>query len=134
MNLVDSSGWIEYLTRKPRAAAFRPHLTEPGLLVPTVVVYEVYKFLRREVSEEWAKRAVTRMRQAQVVPLDDSLAMEAAEASLQHRLPFADAVVFATARRFGAVLVTGDQHFEGLPGVEYISGESDPGATPPTFA
>lgn len=125
MNLVDSSGWIEYLTAGPQATSFQPYLIEPDLLVPTVVMYEVYKFLRREVSEEWARRAVTRMQEAQIVPLDDSLAMEAADASLEHRLPFADAVVFATARRFSAVLVTGDKHFAGLPGVEYLAGEGE---------
>lgn len=109
----------------PRADAIEAYMGGADILVPTVVVYEVYKFLRREVSEEWARRAAARMKEAQIVPLDDSLAMEAADASLAHRLPFADAVVFATARRFGAVLVTGDQHFAGLPGVEYIGGDSE---------
>ncbi len=130
MNVVDSSGWIEYLRRGPLAPAFRPWVTAPGLLVPTVVVHEVYKFLRREVSEEWAKRAVTRMRKAQIVPLEDSLAMEAADASLQHRLPFADAVVYATARRYGAVLVTSDRHFRGVPGVEYLGEEGEEAGAP----
>jgi predicted nucleic acid-binding protein len=105
---------------EPRAPLIEAYLAGGDLLVPTVVIYEVYKFLRREVSEEWAQRAVARMRKAQIIPLDDSLAMEAAEASLEHRLPFADAVVFATARRFEAVLVTADRHFRGLPGVEYL--------------
>lgn len=123
MTLLDSSVWIEYFADEPRADVVEAYLTDANLFVPTVVVYEVYKFLRREVSEEWAKRAVTRMSKAQIVPLDESLAMEAADASLQHDLPFADAVVYATARRYGAVLVTSDRHFRGLPGVEYFGEE-----------
>lgn len=125
MTLLDSSVWIEYFVDEPRAELVEAYLTDANLFVPTVVVYEVYKFLRREVSEEWAKRAVARMRKAQIIPLDESLAMEAADASLQHRLPFADAVVYATARRLGARIVTSDCHFRGLPGVEYLGEEGE---------
>jgi predicted nucleic acid-binding protein len=61
------------------------------------------------------------LRSYHVVPLDAQLALDAAEYSLVHRLPMADAIAYATAQALGAVLVTGDVHFQGLPGVEYIA-------------
>lgn len=116
MILVDSSGWIEYLADRPLADRFAPYLEgrEP-LLVSAVAVHEVYRVIRRDLSEERALEAVTALRRATVAPVDESLALEAADVSLAHGLAMADAIVYATARRHGATLVTGDTDFEGLP-------------------
>ena len=121
MILVDSSGWIEHLTSGSLADAYAEYLAAPDLLVPTVVVCEVYKFVRREVSEQVALRAAARLKSAQVVALDDTLALEAADLSLQHGLPMADAIVYATALARDATLVTSDEHFADLPGVTYLA-------------
>jgi predicted nucleic acid-binding protein len=75
----------------------------------------VYKVVRRDLSEERAIEAVAAMHRAEVIPLDESLAIEAADLSLAHRLAMADSVVYATALRHGATLITGDADFEGLP-------------------
>jgi toxin FitB len=80
-----------------------------------VEVYEVYKVIRRDLSEERAVEAVSVLRRATIAPVDESLALEAADLSLAHGLAMADSLVYATARRFGATLVTGDADFEGLP-------------------
>jgi toxin FitB len=78
-------------------------------------VYEVYKVIRRDISEERALTAVAAMRRAAIAPVDDSLALEAADISLAHGLAMADALVYATARRHDATLVTADADFEDLP-------------------
>jgi predicted nucleic acid-binding protein len=113
---VDSSGWIEYLADRPLAERFAPYLEgrEP-LIASAIEVYEVYKVVRRDLSEEVAVEAVSAMRRARIVPIDESLALEAADLSLTHRLAMADALVYATARRHGAKLVTGDADFDGFP-------------------
>ena len=80
-----------------------------------IEVYEVYKVIRRDFSEERAVEAVSVLRRATIAPVDEPLALEAAELSLAHRLAMADSLVYATARRHGATLVTGDADFEGLP-------------------
>ena len=80
-----------------------------------VEVYEVYKVIRRDLSEERAVEAVSALRRATIVPVDEPLALEAADLSLAHGLAMADSLVYATARRFGAMLVTADTDFEGLP-------------------
>lgn len=78
-------------------------------------MYEVYKVIRRALSEERALEAVSALRRATIAPVDESLALEAADVSLEHGLAMADSLVYATARRHGAKLVTADEDFEGLP-------------------
>lgn len=121
MILLDSSGWIEYLADRPLADAFAPYIEgrEP-LLVSAIEVYEIYKVIRRDLSEEQAIEAVAALRDAEIAPVDDALALDAADLSLRHGLAMADSLIYATALRYGARLVTGDADFEGLPDVEVI--------------
>lgn len=79
-------------------------------------MFEVYKIIRRDMSEERALEAVSALRRATIAPVDEPLALEAADLSLAHGLAMADSLVYATAQRYGATLVTGDADFEGLPG------------------
>ena len=121
MILVDSSGWIEYLAARPKAARFAPYIegSEP-LLSSVIQVYEIYKVVRRDLSEERAIEAVSALRMTTIEPLVESLALEAADAALEHGLAMADAIIFATASRHDAQIVTGDVDFDGLPRVILI--------------
>lgn len=121
MVLVDTCGWIEWLTEGPLAESFRPHLAATdALLVPTLVQYELAKWVTRERDETLAMEVIGLTQQAQVAPLDTTLALSAAAVALEHRLALADAVVYACARAHGATVVTTDAHFEQLPGVQYL--------------
>lgn len=121
MILVDSSGWIEHLAGRPKADEFALYIQgDQPLLTSTIQVYEIYKVVRRDVSEERAIESVGALRATTIVSLDESLALEAADASLEHGLAMADAIVLVTARRHAAEIVTGDADFEGLPGVTLI--------------
>ena len=80
-----------------------------------IEIYEVYKVIRRDLSEDRALEAVSVLRRATIVPVDESLALEAADVALSRGLAMADAIVYATARRHGATLLTGDADFDGLP-------------------
>ena len=121
MILVDSSGWIEYLAERPKAGLFAPYIegTEP-LLSSAIQIYEIYKVIRRDISEERAIESVSALRGTTIEPLAESLALEAADLSLEHGLAMADAIILATAARHRAELVTADGDFEGLPGVTFI--------------
>lgn len=123
MILVDSCGWIEVLTDGPLADAYQERLEAEQVLVPTVVTYEVCKFMLRERSVGHALAAVARLRACHLVSLNDHLALEAADLSLRHGLAMADAIVYATALAHEAPLVTGDADLKDLPGVEYIAPE-----------
>lgn len=127
MTVVDSCGWIEVLIDGSLADRFEAYLDRTEeVLTPTVVIYEVHKILMRETSAPIANQAVAAMGETEVVVLDDRLALEAADLSLQYGLPMADAIVYATAQAYEALLVTSDAHFTDLPGVEYLE-EDDNG-------
>lgn len=117
MVLVDTCGWIEWMTDSAMADAYAPHLDGENLLVPTLVQHELYKWLCRETDTNTALAAIAATRQATVVPLDTSLALLAADIAREHKLAMADAIIYATARQFQATLVTSDAHFESLPQV-----------------
>jgi len=89
-------------------------------VTPTIAVYEVYKVLKRDVSEEDALQAVAQMLRTNVVPLGPTLALEAADTSLEHSLAMADAIIYATARAHAAELVTTDADLADLPGVTFL--------------
>ena len=121
MIVVDSSGWIEFFTGGPNARRYGRYLEKPSdLVTPTIVLYEVYKLIKRERTEEEALLAAAQIQKTRVVPLSESLALTAADLSLERRLAMADAIVYATAQAEGAELVTGDRDLKGLPGVTYV--------------
>jgi predicted nucleic acid-binding protein len=116
--LVDTCGWIEWLTDGPLAERYRPYFADAAtLLVPTCLQFELYKWAKRERGEAVALEVVALTEQAHVVPLTTAIALHAADLALQHRLSFADALIFATTSQHQATLVTSDEHFAGLPGV-----------------
>lgn len=121
MIVIDSSGWLEFLTDGPVADEYAKYLRKTAEVVtPTIVIYEVYKRAKRVLGEEEAIDAVAAMQKTQVVPLTDELALIAADLSLLHKLPMADAIVLATAQAHDADVVTSDGDFKDLPRVNYI--------------
>ena len=121
MILIDSSGWLEFFMGGPLAGTYAHHLKNPDEIVtPTIVLYEVYKVIKRQRSEEEALAAAAQMGKTRLVALDDSIALTAADASLIHQLAMADAIVYATALAEKAKLITSDSDLSGLPGVSYL--------------
>ena len=121
MNVVDSSGWIEYFTRGANAPFFIPPLRDSrNLLVPSICIYEVFKRLLTELDEDAALLAVGWMSQGQEVALERNIALEAARLSRELKLAMADSVILATARAHRATLWTQDAHFKGMDGVNYV--------------
>ena len=120
MNLLDSSGWLEFFGNGPRAGDFLPALADLELLlVPTIVLYEVSKRVTLLRGEGQVAEVVATMRRGQVVDLDTQLALAAAALSVAERLPMVDAIILATARRHDATVWTMDADFEGKAGVRY---------------
>ena len=122
MNVVDSSGWIEYFTAGPNSGFFAGAIEKVDeLIVPALAIYEVFKWVSRERGETQALKAIAHMQLGEVVDLDSKLAIYAARLSLQSKLPMADSIVYATARVREATLWTQDEDFEGLADVKYIA-------------
>jgi len=120
MNVVDSSGWLEYFADGPNAEFFASAIERTAeLFVPTLSLYEVFKRVFQQRGEGDALQSVAVMLQGAVIDLDIDLALDAARLAIDLKLPMADSVMLATARRYSAVLWTEDADFAGLPGVQY---------------
>jgi len=120
MNVVDSSAWLSYFAGDKNAGLFaRPIEAIDELLVPSITVTEVFKCIMRQRSEDVALEAIAHMEQGKVVPLDSTLAIDAAVYGLNNKLPLADSIIYATARKFAAVIWTQDADFKALSGVKY---------------
>ena len=121
MNIVDSSGWLAYFADEPNAQHFLIPLNDTAaLVVPTVTIYEVFKVVLRESSENEALHAVVAMQKGTVVDLTPPLAIAASKLSLEHNLPMADSIILATAKEFDATLWTQDSDFKHIDGVKYF--------------
>lgn len=124
MNIVDSSGWLEYFADGPNADLFAPAIEKPDeLLVPSLSLYEVFKRVLQQRDEGDALRSVAFMQQGSVVDLDSRTALSAAKVSVDLGLPMADSVMLATARQHDATFWTQDADFKGIEGVRYIEKE-----------
>lgn len=122
MFLVDTCGWIEWMTDSPLAKNYSRYLTSPDtLIVPSLVQHELYKWLCREMDQVAALSAIAATQTATVVPLDTSLALTAADIAREFKLATADSIIYATARQYNATLVTSDAHFSGLAQVKYFA-------------
>jgi predicted nucleic acid-binding protein len=120
LKVIDSSGWLEYFIDGPLAEQYALHLDDPSqIITPTIVVYEVYKRVKHERSEQDALLAVSQLRKTWIVPLTTNLALEAADVNSELRLAKADSVVYATAVHYSATLFTSDEDFSSLRGVVY---------------
>lgn len=122
MNLVDSSGWLEYFAWGANAGFFAAAVEDvEHLVVPSLSLFEVFKRVIQQRSEGDALKAVAHMQQGRVVDLDSTLALSAARLSVDLKLPLADSVILSTARAHHAVLWTQDADFASLPGVKYVA-------------
>ena len=120
MNLVDSSGWLEYFADGRNARFFAPALEDTeNLIVSTINIYEVFKRVLQQRGEDSALQAVALMHQAGVMDVTSPIAMDAVKLSTELKLPMADSLILATARSFDAILWTQDTHFNGLPDVKF---------------
>ena len=122
MNIVDSSGWLEYFSDGKNANQFeKPLLEIDNLLVPTICLYEVFKVVLRERGENAALQSIALMTQGKVIDLNMEISIDAAKISLESKIPMADSIILSTAYKHDATIWTQDKVFEGLPQVRYFA-------------
>jgi predicted nucleic acid-binding protein len=120
MNVVDTSGWLEYFFDSKNADSFSSEIEDTErLVVPTICLYEVFKKVNLVAGEAKALQAVAQMKQGRVVDVTERVALQAAQISIRYKMPMADSLILATTWIEQATLFTQDEHFKGLPGVEY---------------
>jgi len=121
MNIVDSSCWLAFFADEPNAKHFLLPLKDTAsLVVPAVTIYEVFKVVLRESSENKALQAAVAMQKGKVIDLTAKLAIDASKLSLRYGLPMADSIILATAQVFNATIWTQDSDFKNISGVNYF--------------
>jgi predicted nucleic acid-binding protein len=122
MNIIDSSGWLEYFSDGPNAEHYLPPLNDTAsLVVPVITIYEVFKVVLRESRENEALQAVAAMQKGKIIDLTINISMNASKLSLQHNLPMADSIILATAQAYKCIIWTQDSDFQDIEGVNYFS-------------
>jgi predicted nucleic acid-binding protein len=125
MNVVDSSGWLEYFADAPNADFFAPAIENASeLVVPSLSIYEVFKRVLQQRGEDNALQAVGVMAQGLIVDLNMEIAINAAKISVELRLPMADSIILASARAYSATFWTQDADFQNIEGVLYVEKRS----------
>lgn len=122
MNIVDTSGWLEYFADSPQAPHFAAAIENTDeLLVPSIILYELFKKIVLAFDENQAFKAIAQVKQGRVIDIDEAIALYAGKVSLEKKLPMADALIYATAILHQATIYTQDAHFEGLPHAKYFA-------------
>lgn len=126
MVLVDTCGWIEWLTNGVLSDSYSRYFYEvEQIIVPTSVQFELYKWVKREKGVQLALESIALTEQANVIPLSTSISLLAADLSIENKLSFADSIIYATSQFNKCKLVTSDSHFKGLPDVIYFTKNSN---------
>lgn len=121
MNLVDSSGWLEYFAGSTNSDFFTPAIEDvSNLIVSTINLYEVFKKVLQQRDETDALQAVSLMQQGKIIEVDSTISLNAAKLSYDLKLPMADSIILATAKMHDAILWTQDSDFEKIPNVKFI--------------
>ena len=122
MNVVDSSAWLSYFAGDANAQVFsNPIENIAKLIVPSITIVEVFKCILRQRGEDFALEAIAHMEQGKTIALDSALAIDAAQYGVDCKLPLADSIVYATARKYDALIWTQDSDFKSLKGVKYYA-------------
>ncbi len=120
MNVVDSSAWLSYFAGDANAEVFSTPIENiDKLIVPSITITEVFKYILRQRGENMALEAIAHIQQGKVVSLDSSLAIDAAKYGIDYKLPLADSIIYATGQKYAALIWTQDVDFKSLEGVKY---------------
>ncbi len=127
MRVIDTSIWIEILSGTELGRQHKSLLLAPqDIIVPTIIQYEIYKWLAREQTVEEANRIMIFTGDCRVAELTTAIAVFAAELSSTHKLHSTDAIIYATAQLHDVEILTCDAHFKDLPNVDYSPKHSLP--------
>ncbi|WP_353569899.1 type II toxin-antitoxin system VapC family toxin [Candidatus Albibeggiatoa sp. nov. BB20] len=121
-NIVDSCAWLAYFADEKNARIFAEPIEDiENLIVPSVVLTEVFKVIYRQTDENTALQAIAHIQQGEVIPLDNMLSIDAGFYGVQYKLPLADSIIYATSKKYNAIIWTQDNDFKGLENIKYYT-------------
>ena len=126
LHIIDTCGWLEYIAETSNAKNFENAILDTkNLIVPSIVIYEVFKKICLDYNEDTALEVIAELKQGKVIEINETISIYAAKLSIEKKLPMADALIYATGLLFKATIYTQDNHFENLPGVKYFKKNHD---------
>ena len=122
LRIVDTCGWLEYIADTKNSKNFEQAILDTkNLIVPSIIIYEVFKKICLDYCEDTALEVVAELKQGKVIEINETISIYAAKLSLEKKLPMADALIYATGLLYKATIYTQDNHFENLSGVKYFT-------------
>ena len=120
--IVDTSGWLEYFSDGENSDIFAGVILDKSskIIIPVIVIYEIFKKVLMERDENTALQTIAQLQKYQIEIVDDSLALQSARISAEHKIPMADSMIYAVTLKYNAILWTQDEHFKKLPNAKYI--------------
>jgi predicted nucleic acid-binding protein len=121
MNIIDSSFWLEYFAGTDSGNIVSEIIENTNdLIIPAITLYEVFKKLLLETTEDDALFCIAHMKQGTIIDLNDELSLLASKLSIEFKLPMADSIIYATNLKYHSILWTQDRHFSDLNFVNYF--------------
>jgi len=125
--LVDSWAWIEYFKGSEAGEKVKELLenSQEKVVVSVIIIAEVYNSFLRDYSLPNNKRYAEASRKAMkqrsyVYDVDEEIAVDSAKVKHEKKWGLGDSIIYATAKREGAKVLTGDPHFKGLKDVMFL--------------
>lgn len=125
--VLDTSVWIVIFNDDPRASLLGAAQADRRAVVTPIVLAElVANFRRGRVRRADPVRDVEERARMEPLTREDALAggelLARLRAKGRERVGLGDCLIYATARRIGADLITADSDLEGEPGVVLVKG------------
>jgi len=91
------------------------------MVISTINIAEVYRSILRFYSEDFVEEKIEAMKQrAFVCDVIEEIAVEAAKIKHKKKWGLGDSLIYATAKKEGARVLTGDPDFKDVEGVIFI--------------
>ena len=120
--LIDSWAWIEYFKGSESGKKAKKYIEgKEKAIISTINVAEVYRWILRFYNEKIAEEKIDIMKErCFVIPVDEEIAIMAAKIKHERKFGLGDAIIYATARKENAHLLTGDSDFKNMENVIFI--------------
>lgn len=125
--LVDSWAWIEYFKGSTAGEKVKGIIegSQEKIIVSSINIAEVYNSFLRDYShpdnERYAEASRKAIKQrSYVYEVDEEIAVDSARIKHEKKWGLGDSIIYATAKREGAKVLTGDPHFKSLNDVIFL--------------
>jgi predicted nucleic acid-binding protein len=120
--LVDTHAWIEYWKGGEKADDVAIYIDgNEEIIVSTINLLEIEYWLSKHFGPSVAKNKIqVIVKRSFVIEVDEEIAREASKIRIAYKLPLISSIILATAKKYKARIVTGDEKLKNFDEVIYI--------------